>query len=103
MRNVVFMGMGEPLHNEEQVVAALELLTSPAACNFSARHLLVSTVGIPDGMRLARRFPRDRPGLEPAQRAADRAANRSCRSPAGTHSPSCARCWSRPRPFCGGR
>ena len=58
VRNVVFMGMGEPLHNEDHVVAALELLTSPAACNFSPRHLLVSTVGIPDGMvRLARRFP----------------------------------------------
>lgn len=58
VRNVVFMGMGEPLHNEGEVVAALELLTSPTACNFAPRHLLVSTVGIPDGMvRLARRFP----------------------------------------------
>ena len=62
--NIVFMGMGEPLHNEEQVHVALDLLASPREFDLSPRHLLVSTVGISDAMlRLARRFPRVRLAL----------------------------------------
>jgi len=40
------MGMGEPLHNFENVKTALELLQSEAGPNFSARHITVSTVGL---------------------------------------------------------
>jgi 23S rRNA (adenine2503-C2)-methyltransferase len=59
LRNVVFMGMGEPLHNEEAVHAALELLLSPQHFALSPAHVLVSTVGIPAALvRCARRFPR---------------------------------------------
>ena len=58
VRNVVFMGMGEPFHNEDNVVRAVELLCSPHAFNLSPKHVSVSTVGIPDAMvRFARRFP----------------------------------------------
>jgi 23S rRNA (adenine2503-C2)-methyltransferase len=58
IRNVVFMGMGEPFHNEEQVHGALEVLTSPRCFNHSERKLLISTVGVPDAMvRCAHRFP----------------------------------------------
>lgn len=58
IRNVVFMGMGEPLLNEEAVGAALEVLRSDACFYFSERHLAVSTVGIPGAMeRFAERFP----------------------------------------------
>lgn len=56
--NVVFMGMGEPLHNEAQLYSALEALTSPRMFARSPKSLLVSTVGIADAMeRCAARFP----------------------------------------------
>jgi 23S rRNA (adenine2503-C2)-methyltransferase len=58
IRNLVFMGMGEPFHNEANLHAALAVLSSPQCFNFSEKRLLVSTVGIPDAMRrCARRFP----------------------------------------------
>lgn len=59
LRNVVFMGMGEPLHNESELYQVLEVMQSTHSLNLSPRHLLVSTVGIPDAMiRFAERFPR---------------------------------------------
>jgi len=59
IRNVVFMGMGEPFHNEAAVAEALDVMLSPLGFNLSPAHLLVSTVGIPDAMiRFARRYPR---------------------------------------------
>ena len=58
IRNVVFMGMGEPFHNEDNVCRAVELLCSPRAFNLSPRHICVSTVGIPAPMvSFAERFP----------------------------------------------
>jgi 23S rRNA (adenine2503-C2)-methyltransferase len=58
IRNIVFMGMGEPFHNEENLYAALELLTAPRTFHFSPTKILVSTVGIPEAMlRCVRRFP----------------------------------------------
>jgi 23S rRNA (adenine2503-C2)-methyltransferase len=59
IRNVVFMGMGEPLLNEAEVYQALDVLLSPRCFDLSPAHGLVSTVGIPDAMvRCAERFPR---------------------------------------------
>lgn len=46
IHNIVFMGMGEPLHNFEQVVRAIELLTHPDGMAFSPRRITVSTSGI---------------------------------------------------------
>lgn len=58
VRNVVFMGMGEPFHNEEHVVEAVARLTDPGWFNLSPKKLLVSSVGIIPGMlRFAERFP----------------------------------------------
>src|SRR4029077_21049664 len=58
IRNVVFMGMGEPLLNEGEVYPALDVLLSPQCFDLSPAHVLVSTVGIPDAMvRSAQRFP----------------------------------------------
>ena len=58
LRNIVFMGMGEPLHNERHLCAALDDLMDPRRFHLPPRRLLVSTVGIPDAMvRLARRYP----------------------------------------------
>jgi len=58
LRNVVVMGMGEPLRNEENLFQCLETLRDKRFFNFSDNHLLVSTVGIPDAMRrFSERFP----------------------------------------------
>lgn len=59
LRNVVFMGMGEPFHNEQNLHRAIELLTSPDYFNISPTKILVSTVGVADAMlRCVERFPR---------------------------------------------
>ena len=59
IRNVVFMGMGEPLLNEAEVYQTLDVLLSPQCFDLSPARVLVSTVGIPDAMiRCAERFPR---------------------------------------------
>lgn len=44
--NLVFMGMGEPLHNFENIKTALQILQSEDGPNFSSRHITVSTVGL---------------------------------------------------------
>jgi 23S rRNA (adenine2503-C2)-methyltransferase len=46
IRNVVFMGMGEPLHNYEAVARALVLLTHPQGLDLSKRRVTVSTSGL---------------------------------------------------------
>lgn len=54
--NIVFMGMGEPLHNWPAVDLALTQLNSPDGCGIGARHITVSTVGlIPELRKLAAR------------------------------------------------
>ena len=54
--NVVFMGMGEPLHNWDAVDKALTILNDPHGFGIGARHITVSTVGIvPKLARLAAR------------------------------------------------
>lgn len=45
VRNVVFMGMGEPLDNFDALLAALRGLTHQAMFGLAAKHLTVSTVG----------------------------------------------------------
>ena len=49
LSNVVFMGMGEPLANEEAVWAAIERIHD--GLGLSARHITVSTVGVVPGIR----------------------------------------------------
>ena len=64
LRNVVVMGMGEPLRNEENLFQCLDVLRDKRFFNLSDNHLLVSTVGIPDAMiRFAERFPNIRLAL----------------------------------------
>jgi 23S rRNA (adenine2503-C2)-methyltransferase len=58
IRNIVFMGMGEPFHNEEAVYEAVAVLLSPEMFHHTPGRILISTVGIPDAMVCcARRFP----------------------------------------------
>jgi len=47
-RNVVFMGMGEPLDNVEAVAAAVAILTGSHGLKMAHRHITVSTVGRAD-------------------------------------------------------
>ncbi|WP_104640823.1 dual-specificity RNA methyltransferase RlmN [Helicobacter bizzozeronii] len=44
--NLVFMGMGEPLHNFEQVVRAIRILSDPAGLNIAPRRITISTSGV---------------------------------------------------------
>jgi 23S rRNA (adenine2503-C2)-methyltransferase len=53
--NVVFMGMGEPLHNVEAVVRALDVMCDPAGLGVAPSRITVSTAGHVAGLeRLAR-------------------------------------------------
>ena len=49
--HVVFMGMGEPLANFDQVVRAVKILMSDWATGLSGRRITVSTVGLPAQIR----------------------------------------------------
>ncbi|MEJ5312726.1 MAG: radical SAM protein, partial [Anaerolineae bacterium] len=50
IRNVVLMGMGEPLLNLENVYKALERMLHPEGLAMSPRRITLSTVGIPRGI-----------------------------------------------------
>jgi 23S rRNA (adenine2503-C2)-methyltransferase len=57
LRNVVFMGMGEPLHNYDATARALRLLTHREGIALSARRVTVSTSGlVPEIARLGADF-----------------------------------------------
>ncbi len=56
--NLVLMGMGEPLHNLDNLVDALTIALDDHALNLSHRKVTVSTVGlVPQMAELARRLP----------------------------------------------
>ena len=46
LTNIVYMGMGEPLDNLEEVLKSLEILTSDWGYGWSPRRITVSTIGI---------------------------------------------------------
>jgi len=46
LTNLVFMGMGEPLDNYENLVQALRIMESPRGLHFSPRRVTVSTSGV---------------------------------------------------------
>jgi 23S rRNA (adenine2503-C2)-methyltransferase len=49
--NIVLMGMGEPFHNYDAVLAAMDRLNDSQGYNFGARRFTISTVGIIPGIR----------------------------------------------------
>ena len=54
LRNIVFMGMGEPLHNYDHTMAAIDILMHPKGLAIAPKHITVSTVGVVPGiLRLA--------------------------------------------------
>lgn len=48
--NIVFMGMGEPFHNYDQTMEAIDRLNHPEGFNFGQRRMTVSTVGLVPGI-----------------------------------------------------
>lgn len=76
LRNVVLMGMGEPLHNYEGTLAAVDMLVDPKGLALAPRFITLSTVGVVPGIR--RLADEDRPvqlavslhGATDAERAA---------------------------------
>ena len=54
LRNLVLMGMGEPLHNYENVMTALDIITDDRGLNLGPGRISISTVGVVPGiLRLA--------------------------------------------------
>ena len=54
VRNLVLMGMGEPLHNYDNVMSALEIVTDPRGLSIGPGRISISTVGVVPGiLRLA--------------------------------------------------
>lgn len=51
--NIVLMGMGEPFHNYNNTMAAIDRLNDPQGYNFGARRFTISTVGL---VPMIRRF-----------------------------------------------
>jgi 23S rRNA (adenine2503-C2)-methyltransferase len=49
--NVVVMGMGEPFHNYDNTLAAIDRLNDPDGYNFGARRFTISTVGLIPAIR----------------------------------------------------
>lgn len=50
LTNIVFMGMGEPLDNLDNVLKTLEILTADYALGWSPKRITVSTIGLIPGM-----------------------------------------------------
>jgi 23S rRNA (adenine2503-C2)-methyltransferase len=51
VRNVVLMGMGEPLHNYDAVMKAVDILRDPAGLSLGSDRITLSTVGVVPGIR----------------------------------------------------
>ncbi len=50
VRNIVFMGMGEPMFNYENVISAIKFLNDDKKFGIGVRHITLSTVGIVPGI-----------------------------------------------------
>ncbi|CEM34424.1 unnamed protein product [Vitrella brassicaformis CCMP3155] len=60
IRNVVFMGMGEPLDNYEEVLKAIRAMTDARRFNLSPTRISISTVGV---VKRLRQLATDAPGV----------------------------------------
>jgi 23S rRNA (adenine2503-C2)-methyltransferase len=54
LRNLVLMGMGEPLHNYDAVMKAMDIVSDPRGCAIGPARIAISTVGyVPNILRMA--------------------------------------------------
>ena len=51
LTNIVFMGMGEPLDNVDELFKVLEILTAPYGYGWSPKRVTVSTIGVRKGLQ----------------------------------------------------
>lgn len=56
LTNIVFMGMGEPLDNYENLAKAAAIMTSPDGMNIGAGRITISTCGIVPGIKALKTF-----------------------------------------------
>lgn len=80
LSNLVLMGEGEPMDNIDEVLRALDVLTSPYGCAWSPKRITVSTVGVPAMKRFIEEsechlavsmhnpFPAERAEIMPAEK-----------------------------------
>jgi 23S rRNA (adenine2503-C2)-methyltransferase len=50
IRNIVFMGMGEPFDNFDNVIKAVDIISHPWAMNMNKKSICISTVGNVEGL-----------------------------------------------------
>lgn len=58
VNNLVFMGMGEPLSNMDNLLDALEIITSHRGLEIGARHITISTSGFVPGLEKLAAYPK---------------------------------------------
>ncbi len=58
LRNLVMMGMGEPLHNFHETMRALDVLTDTRGLGIGPSRVTISTVGHAPGIRMLARHPK---------------------------------------------
>lgn len=58
LRNIVLMGMGEPLHNFDAVMEALDILTDTRGLNIGPARVSISTVGYIPGIQKLAKHPK---------------------------------------------
>jgi 23S rRNA (adenine2503-C2)-methyltransferase len=63
VNRIVFMGIGEPLHNYDQVLAAIRILRDRRGLGLKTSGITISTIGIP--AKRLRRAPRGAPQDQP--------------------------------------
>ena len=86
IRNLVFMGMGEPLHHYAETARTIHLLTHPLGLNMSPRRITVSSVGLISGIRRLGEEFGGKVGLAISLHAAD-TSTRSQIIPMNEHQP----------------
>ena len=82
LTNAVFMGMGEPLDNYDEVMRAIEVLTAPWGFAWSPKRITLSTIGVLPKLRefllhsrchlaisLHNPFPEERAAIMPVEKA----------------------------------
>lgn len=55
VKNVVYMGMGEPLLNYDEVIKSVYILNDPKGINIGQRHITISTAGEAEGIEMLAR------------------------------------------------
>lgn len=71
VRNIVFMGMGEPFDNYDAVMAAVQIMTDPKGFGYGKRQITISTSGCIEGILRLMAEPGETPNLAVSITAAD--------------------------------